>query len=48
MTARRSRQLGHGSYGFLNVLFAAAPWIAGALGVGFLVLLGWAVWRLCK
>lgn len=48
MKALKSRQRGHGSYGILTFLIPAMPWIVGLLGVGFLALLGWAVWRLCK
>lgn len=48
MMARRSRQRGHMQMGFIGWLIQWMPWILVLLGAGFLALLGWAVWRLCK
>lgn len=48
MTARKSRQRGHGSWGFLGWLITWMPWVLGGLGAVFVALIVWAFWRLCK
>ncbi|MES3041795.1 MAG: hypothetical protein V4730_11690 [Pseudomonadota bacterium] len=41
----KSRQRGHGNYGFLLFLLWYAPWIAGALVLGVLGLIAWLMFR---
>jgi hypothetical protein len=45
MTTLKSRQRGHGDYGFLIYLLWGAPWIAGALALGIVGLIAWLVFR---
>ena len=48
MMARRSRQRGHMDMGLVGWLIVWMPTILVCLGVAFLGLLAWAVWRLRK
>lgn len=46
--SQRRRQRGHGSPQALVWLVALMPFFVAFLGAGFVGLLVWAIWRLCK
>lgn len=45
MKSLKSRQRGHGDYGFLIYLLWASPWIAGAIVLGIVGLIAWFIFR---